>query len=350
MRIAAAVLAVAACSSEPDHPACICDAAPSPDGEVGPTADVHRIGRFDGDRFAWPGTTIRTRFAGTAISVELDDGGQNQFDVWIDGEPQQVLRPGAGVGTYLLADGLAPGEHDLAIARRTESFFGITELRGFPGATLVPTEGRVRHIELIGDSITCGYGVLGGEATCPFGADTEAETHAWGALAAEALGADHTAIAYSGKGMVRNYGGDTADPMPAIYGRTFADDPSSGWDYSIVPDVVVIALGTNDFSVGDPGEAFLDAYTAFLGELRERYPEARFVLATSPMLSGEARSQLTGYVYAAAVAEQTPDVVVLELDEQLAEDGYGCDYHPNRTTQEKMAAALVARIRDLAGW
>jgi lysophospholipase L1-like esterase len=348
VRAVAVALGLAACGgggSTPGDP----DARRAPDAEAGPTADVHRIGRFDGERFAWPGSTIRTRFSGTAISIELDDGGQNQFDVWIDGEPLPVLRPTAGVATYPLEQDLAPMEHDLVISRRTESFFGVTEFRGFPGATLVATEGRGRHLEFIGDSITCGYGVLGAEATCPFSADTEAETHAWGALAARALGADHTAIAYSGKGVYRNYGGEPGDTMRDLFPRTFADDPASTWDFRVTPDVVVIALGTNDFSTGDPGQPFVDAYLGLVGDVRARYPDAWILIAESSMVGGADRVLLRAHLDE-VVAASDARVALVEIETQLADDGYGCDYHPNQTTQQKMADALVARIRQLTGW
>ena len=38
------------------------------------------------------------------------------------------------------------------------------------------------------------------------------------------------------------------------------------------------------------------------------------------------------------------------VDEQLASDGYGCDYHPNTVTQQKMAAALVTYLKQTLGW
>ena len=350
MRRVAAVLVIAACGGGGGTPADHDSRPVVPDAEPGPVADVHRIGRFDGDRFAWPGTAIRTRFSGTEISIELDDGGQNQFDVWIDGEAQPVLRPTAGVATYALATGLAPGEHDLVIARRTESFFGITEFGGFPGATLVPTAGRGRHLELIGDSITCGYGVLGATATCSFTADTEAETHAWGALAAAALGADHTAIAYSGKGVYRNFGGEPGDTMRDLFPRTFADDPSSTWDFSITPDVVVIALGTNDFSTGNPGQPYVDAYLGLVGDVRLRYPDAWILVAESSMIDGADRVALRGHLDDVVAGSGDARVALVEIAAQLETDGYGCDYHPNETTQQKMASALVTRVRELTGW
>ena len=44
------------------------------------------------------------------------------------------------------------------------------------------------------------------------------------------------------------------------------------------------------------------------------------------------------------------DIAFLELEEQRAEDGYGCDRHPSLKTHERMAKTLVSAIRSLTGW
>ncbi len=301
-------------------------------------------------RFAWPGTQIATRFDGDAIAIDLEDSGQSWFVATIDGTAQPAFVAPAGRATTMLATGLAAGPHDLVLARRTESFFGPTTFHGFPGGTLIATPRPARMIEMIGDSITCGYGDLGVGPNCSFDAATEDETVAWGALAAHDLGAVHAAIAYSGIGMYRDNSGDTTTTMPDRYGLTIADDPSSTWDWSYTPDAIVIDLGTNDFAGGDPGQPFADAYTAFVRMLRGKFPASAILLATSPMLDGTARTQLRGYLDAVVSAVADPKVSVVDIAEQLAADGYGCDYHPDTTTQRKMAGALVPAIRAATGW
>jgi lysophospholipase L1-like esterase len=342
-----ALVALAACGST----SATRDAAvPAPDAAPEPAAEIHFEGRFTDDhRFAWSGSTIRARFRGTTISVTLEDSGDNQFDVLIDGAAQPVLKPTAGEATYVLAQGLADQEHDLVLARRTEAFFGVTRFGGFEGASLVASPGRGRRIEFIGDSITAGYGVLGDSATCPFTADTEAETHAWGALVAADLGAAHTAIAYSGIGVYRDYGGKTTDQMPVRFERTFADDPGNAWDFGWTPQVVVVNLGTNDFAGGDPGQAYVDAYVSFVAAIRAHYPDAWILIAHSPMIDGKNRAVLRGHLDA-VVASSGEKVAFVDIAAQLASDGYGCDYHPNEITARKMADVTTAKIREVTGW
>lgn len=321
---------------------------------AGDFASLHLIGRFDLSpptplRFTWPGSEIRTRFSGSSISVQLTESAPNRFDVFVDGVAQPLLSTLAGPQTYVLASGLAAGPHDLVLTRRSESFFGVTQLLGFPGATLIPTAAPTRRLELIGDSITCGYGVLGVGPSCSFSIDTEAETHAWGALAATALGAAHTSIAYSGKGVYRNYDGTTTDTMSTLWTRTLADNAASVWSFGWIPAAVVINLGTNDFAGGDPGTSFVNAMKALIAQVRLRYPNAEIVVTSSPMLDGSSHTQEVTYLQA-AVAASGAHVSFLDIPAQSPVNGYGCDWHPSGTTQQLMANTLASYLHTLLGW
>lgn len=98
-----------------------------PDGPPPILEDVHFIGRFDAmQRFQWPGTEIRTRFAGTEIAIELSETGSNYFEVTIDGAKVTPLHTSSGRRMYTLASCLLDGEHDLRVARRTEGFFSVS--------------------------------------------------------------------------------------------------------------------------------------------------------------------------------------------------------------------------------
>jgi lysophospholipase L1-like esterase len=325
-----------------------------------PLSDLHFVGRFDFSPgagtpwLAWPGSEIVARFRGTSISVRLDDGGEDFFDAWIDGMRQPPLHATSGAHTYPIASGLPDTEHTIRLVRRTESLFGRTQFLGFPGATLVPSPPPYPHlVEIIGDSITCGYGVLGVGPSCAFAPDTESEPDAYAAIATRMLGVGHVAIAYSGRGVVHNYGG-TPDPhLPVLFERRLADFASDPWDFSYTPDVVVITLGTNDFAMGDPGSAFVDGYDAFVMQLRAHYPSAWILIATSPMLADPEHAQHRSYlamVMARAASRGDAHVSIVDFDTQLASDGYGCDYHPSAATQMRVATQLVTAIRDVTGW
>jgi lysophospholipase L1-like esterase len=329
---------------------------------------VHYVGRFDrrdaneaaGARFSWPGSAVVATFDGTGIVAKLKDGGTNYFAVVIDRGPATTLATSGSKEDYVLAEGLPQGRHTLVLTKRTEAMVGAVQLLALSpvGGAFVPTpDPYARRIELVGDSITCGYGNLGANAGCPFTPATEDETVAYGGLAGRELGAEVRAIAYSGIGMLRSFDGNTADQMPVLFERTMAKDPAP-WTFDTPePDVVVINLGTNDFAHGDPGAPFAHAYAAFLGQLRGHYPHAHVICALSPMIldaPGHMHRTAVRTVLQELVADRAAagdaHVSYFEFDLPRPSEGFGCDFHPSTATHRTMAAALVEEIRARTGW
>jgi lysophospholipase L1-like esterase len=270
-----------------------------------------------------------------------------------------VLMPTAGTMSYPLASGLAAGEHDALLYKRTEAFFTTAQFLGFmvAGGQILDHAFNTqnRRIELIGDSITCGYGDEGMGPTCPFTNGTENEYLAYGALTARALGAEQVTLAWSGKGVYRNYDGTMTEPVPVLYDRTIATSATSSWDFkSEIPDAVIVNLGTNDFAQGDPGSGFVSAYDAFVKKIRGHYPTATIFLAVGPMLGDPSLTTARGYVQGVVSTEtQAGDtrIAYVEFAQQdIAADGAGCDYHPSLATHQKMATVLTAAIKGKLGW
>lgn len=332
-------------------------------------AVLYSIGRFDlrdpaGPRFSWPGSTIQATFTGTGIDVRLHDSGTNFFSVVIDGGSPTVLSTNRATVRYTLATNLAAGRHTVALSKRTEAMVGVVQFLGFlpSDGALVETAwpARTRRIEFIGDSITCGYGDLGTDPAQHFSPDLEDETIAYGALTAQALGAEHTAIAYSGIGLLRDRRGATTDQMPARFERALANDATSlQLNPTPAPDVVVINLGTNDFALGDPGRLFEQAYVHFVRAVRATYPNAWIVCTISPSLTDAypphamSRTKATEAIRA-AVDEVTSGgdrrVTLFAFAEQQLVDGFGSDYHPSARTHRRMAEQLAPVLRALVGW
>jgi lysophospholipase L1-like esterase len=227
------------------------------------------------------------------------------------------------------------------------------------GVLLAPPPAPAHKLEVIGDSISCGYGDEGADMTCSFSPDTENHYLSYAALSARELGAELTTVAWSGKGVVCNYGDDATscvDPMPTYYDRILPQRPESSWDYSAwQADAVVINLGTNDFStVSDPGEAeFEAAYVALLERVRGHYPGAFIFCTVGPLLGGA--DLTTARAYIASAVQQRRDagdlqVKAFELAPTDPNNGYGCDYHPSLKTHAVMAGELSALLRSELGW
>jgi hypothetical protein len=197
----------------------------------------------------------------------------------------------------------------------------------------------------------------GAGPTCTASSDNENHYLTFSALTARQLAADLHAIAWSGIGMYRNYGSATAsaDAMPSVYARTLASQSTSTWDFAKwQPHVVVINLGTNDASTnGDPGTPYETAYLGFVRTLRQKYPDALFVLTIGPMLDGDNLTAIKGHlqkVISTRSSEGDTKMSFLEFPVQQQADGYGCDYHPSAATNAKMATLLTAELKTRLAW
>ncbi len=324
------------------------------------------MGRFDGDaRFAWSATTIEARFEGRAIAIRLRGGeAAIPYSVIVDGGAPRTIEVTRDVERYDLAEGLAPGEHVATVVREGEAHGGAHQLLGFDidGRLLPPPPPRSKRIEVLGDSITCGYGVLGADKTCHFSFDTERATHAYGWLAARALGADVTTVCWSGRGVIRNYDGGTEGLAPELYDLDLAS-PREAHDFARdeEPDAVVVALGTNDFlgGKGAPLDVprFEAAYGKLLARIREVRPHALLVVATSPMLgpdptpsgSGTVRDAFRQSLDRVVAARREVDPRVDLIDFEYQGDRLGCDWHPNDAMHRRLGDALAAFLAPRIG-
>jgi lysophospholipase L1-like esterase len=330
--------------------------APTPPA---PAPTVKLVGRFDTSdpaaiRFAWPGSMIAARFKGTGISARLKDDGNNRFQVLIDGEPKAVLKTDRTKESYTLAEGLTEGVHDVAIYKRTEAKVGEVAFLGFDaqGSILPPPPPGERRMELIGDSITAGYGNEGPGAVCTFNPAEENQYATYGAIAARALNAEHVTIAWSGK---------TIGEMTDYYERTLPSRPESVWDFKAwTPQLVVMNIGTNNFATYDPGETrYVRIYSNLYDRVRKAYPQAFIMCLLGPMLTdvyppGKQNLTLARKYMKAAIekikASGETNFEYVELPEQNHANGLGCGFHPSLKTHKLMADRVVAVAKERLGW
>lgn len=314
--------------------------------------------------WSWSASGASITFEGTACSVRMTARG-SMYDVLVDGAPTEVLDLSAsGDSLFELASGLAAGMHTVAVRQRTEASYSTTRFRGFriDGTPGTAPAASARRIEFYGNSITCGYGILDSEPTHPFRIQTQDEALSYAALAADSLGAERHTICWSGRGVIQNYGGDTKNPtLPQMFGRVLASDTGLVWDFSRwIPQVVVVNLGTNDYSASGPlpdSAKFFRTYRGFVDSLHARYPEARFVLLDGPMMSDgypegmKALTRLKAHLdnVVADASQRGVKATHFSLSPQGAL-GWGADYHPNRTQAALNAKELADHLRSVADW
>lgn len=329
-----------------------------------PTADlgVRIVGRHDGCtegaiRQAWSGTGFVARFNGTGLSF-TQSGSSIQYTVLVDGELQPNLVTQSGEHTYAVASSLEAGEHTVEVYRRGEASFGVTTLLSVEvedGELLAPPPRAERFIEVFGDSITCGYGNEGESTSCSFSADTENHYLTYTALMARSFDAELSTVAWSGKGVVINYGGDMGITLPQMAERAVPASPVSVWDYSVFPepDVVIINLGTNDFSTdNDPTEEdFVSGYSSLLSSIRSRYPSAFILCTVGPLLGGtDLAKARSGIEAAVTLRNEAGDDAIRAYSMLTGNPSPGCDWHPSLATHEAMAEELGNVIAEELDW
>jgi lysophospholipase L1-like esterase len=311
----------------------------------------------------WPGVYFEAAFRGDRVTLKFDDPA-NEYRLLVDALPAIPLaQPGTAEVTV---SGLADGVHTLRLEKVTESIDLPETFAGFyVPATAHPlvVQPRHRQIEFIGDSIMAGYGIRSETRQCTkeevrLRTDTQA---AYPARVARRFGADYQINAISGRGLVRNYGGETPEiPLPAVYSRALPSRPGEWHDTEWRPHIVIIGLYTNDFSTPlKPGErwttadelvaAFTAAYAPLFAELHRRVPDPA-VLVVSPHLAGQSESQTAAMADAAqrsvAAAARAAGIRTIEFPvlPDLGLENSACDYHGSLADHRKLADWMVAYL------
>lgn len=225
-----------------------------------------------------------------------------------------------------------------------------------------PTPDKAQLVEFIGDSITCGYGVDTDNEFCLFSTCSENASKAYAYLSAEQLDVDFSLISYSGHGFISGYTPDPSVPkleeliQPYYEITAYSYNSFRGinpqdytWEYDREPDVIVINIGTNDFSYVQDSEekTFLyeESYGNFLADVRHLHPKAHIICSLGVM-GDELFPAVERVVEHAKTVYGDSNISVLHFTPQDPEtDGYAADFHPSPSTQRKAASAMAEELK-----
>lgn len=332
--------------------------------------------------FNWSCAAVEFTFRGTHLNVSLRSGCGYEFEglpgdpnapkratwpylaVFLDDIPQPLRRfeIASPNETWLLYQSREAETHRIRIMKLTENnktFLGIAAFTA--EGEFLPTERpKKKRLEIVGDSITCGYGNLIKDPARHFYSVDEDGYLAYGPIAARALDFDWSCVSVSGITAVHHQGWQIGYAMEELYAYT---DRIGQERLSLVPeawdfrrhstDYVVVNLGTNDcygiqFSP-DPAELdrFPADYRAFIGNIRRlNGPRAHIICALGSMnyyLWHDIASVMEQY------KRETGDerLHLLRFNPMHPFDGVGADGHPSLDTHQKMAHELAALLRTL---
>jgi lysophospholipase L1-like esterase len=290
-----------------------------------------------------------------------DANGHNYLQYELDGVYQKRIRVEGNSKEPITIAAPAAGKHTVWIYKATEAHTGPIFIQKIEGENIkaIPNP-KVPLIEFIGNSITCGAAADPSEIPCNQGAyhDHHNAYYAYGPRVARALKANYIVSGVSGIGVYRNWNSD-GPTMPQVYEKTdFHDNSTDLWKFSTyAPQIVSIALGTNDFSNGDgrrprqpfDSVVFTNTYVQFVQLIKSKYPNAQIALLSSAMVNGERRSLLQNCLQAVkskidALYPNNKPVALYFFQPMQAR---GCSGHPNIEDHAILANELLPFFKQL---
>jgi len=311
-----------------------------------------RIGRWEVEStqrviFSWSGSGFIVKLSNTNFFSILV-GHNNSVDprVMVLVDEEEAVTRAINTSDEILVTDLDSKEHTVQLIKLSETRDGpiyFDGIRVYDRYTA--SKPRKNTIEFIGDSITCGYGVLGENSTCPFSPETEDPSSAHGWLAARILNVFPNLVSWSGIGVAYNNvctrpGHEMPEAYRYLFGATDGSEPV--WNFTEDEALCAVSyLGTNDWTCENfSSTVFMDKYKQFW----------EFVLGHTSYIHAVCGSFDVCQYVKEAVDSFNRDydfqrvfydpVIPYVRDERLL----GCVGHPNTVAQALIAAGYVQSV------
>ncbi|CAH9050160.1 Acetylxylan esterase / glucomannan deacetylase [Pseudoalteromonas holothuriae] len=305
----------------------------------------------------WPGSSFKTKLTGKSLHVTLVGFG-NQFDVLVDGKLHKkiITDYSAEPKMFELFSQSKEVSVEIEVVKRSEDTNNFSEIHRFDvdGSIEGIWQSR-KHILFIGDSISAGFGSESNKRECTWQEvlQTSNARLAFPYVSSQMLGATYTQVSVSGLGLIRNWSGNQAhhdltyyfDKAGALFqdSRTFEDR---------FPNLIVIEVGTNDFStdpqVHEPWQDIQQVKTAwvkrmveFVATVRARYPAQPIVFMPRPAYPYDLIIPATNKAIELLSAQGQNELYSHTFNSALS----GCTWHPTEQEHQDIAVQLVNFIK-----
>ncbi|MCP8897922.1 SGNH/GDSL hydrolase family protein [Gilvimarinus xylanilyticus] len=311
----------------------------------------------DGEvRFGYPSVSANVRISGGTLTMTaVSNKGESWMSVRVDDQPPKRFQVSAEPRVYPLVENSTQA-HTVRVSHVGETWRGIVTVEGFNligGEFRAPPAPPQRKLLVIGDSVTCGEGVYTPPAHhCDSNPRQPDSDNSYGMRLGKALNAETQLVCYGGRGLIRSWNGNTDDlQAPQFFDLSIPEPGQPQADLqAFVPKIILISLGTNDFSLGigplPEKEAFVSAYVDFTQRLLSLYPEAKIALTEGSIVNDDdperpQKTVLRDYIAHTIARVDSPRL--FQVDSPYY-PGDQCDAHPTGAQHKAMADALERQL------
>ncbi len=306
--------------------------------------------------FDWSNSGVYFRFRGEKLSIEFDVPAlSQQLYVQIVIVGRRTRRVVCEGSTTVTVDAAFDGEHIVHCVRVNEVLDGVPLVMnaftfyGENAALLTAPALPERRMLFIGDSITCGYGILTNGTGNGYKTVEQDSSRTFAALTARHFDAQAQFVCISGRGIARNCDNFQAPLIPEFFEQTSISDPTP-WDHNAYqPDIIVINAGTND-TAGEESpvavDIFKSAVTSFIKRLRTVYPHSQ-ILWVYGMMAGDLHDALSESI------DSFGDATIQYQRLQSLwgfENEQGASCHPNLRSHHRNAGVVIDKVCEMTGW
>ncbi|MFG4003706.1 SGNH/GDSL hydrolase family protein [Flavobacterium aquidurense] len=318
-----------------------------------------RVEKLSDNKIVLIGTasSVAFNFTGNECSISLQS-----VDSWEHHNYVSLVLDGKYIGKLKIEKGAVQSfpikitsnkkVHTLEVYKTTEAHSGGILFAGTTAKLTSINAKKKKKIEFIGDSITCGAASDPSDVPCDKGEyfDHHNGYYAYGPVLSRTIGVDYLMSSVSGIGMYRNWNDENKDEaiMPDVYENLYLtkDNSKPKYDFAFQPDIISIALGTNDFSCGDGkkerlpfnADKYVSNYISFIKMLYKHNPNAQIVITNSPMINGKNAivfEECLNQVKAAFATDKTHKPIVIFKFKPMTPKG--CSGHPDVSDHKVLA-------------
>ena len=279
------------------------------------------------------------------VTLIVTSNKESYFTVYVDGVRSETRFMATGIKELTIASFADSCFHTIRVVRQGEVAWSQSMLKSLKimGYLFEAPEDRDLYIEFYGDSLTSAFGNIG-DPSDPAPHDVpkyQDATQSYAFLTTEALNADCSILAMSGVGLATGH----YQKHFLYYFSQFCHKRGNAafeFEGARVPDIAVVRLGANDFSVGCTREQYVSRAKELIDYIRTGYNKDVPIIWMYGSRGGDFNDwlkELSDYY-----GGEEGGFYLLSLG--WRDYGVGAGGHPNVASHEANSASLLAFIEE----